>query len=72
MRLIITLSKKQLKELKLLEQNKNISRDKLIHNAIDAYIEEKCSIKNIPDVFGLWKNRKINALEYEDHIRADF
>ena len=72
MRTIITLSKDHLTSLQELCNDEKISRAELIRRAISLYIEKKYSLKKSPDVFGLWKKRKINSLKYEDSLRHEW
>ena len=72
MRTIITLSDNHVKLLGELCGTEKVSRAELIRKAIDAYVEKKRLAKNSVDVFGLWKKRKIDALEYENNIRNEW
>jgi hypothetical protein len=58
-------------ELAALVETERLSRVAVIRQAIDAYIAQH---KRKPgrNVFGLWKDRKIDGLEYQQEIRSEW
>jgi metal-responsive CopG/Arc/MetJ family transcriptional regulator len=72
MRTIITLTENHVKLLRELCNTEKVSRAELIRKAINAYAQKKSLDKSSVNVFGIWKKRKINALQYESNIRNEW
>ena len=72
MRAIVDLKEKQLEELnKICEQNK-ITRSEAIRNAIDWFASANLPQNSSKEAFGIWKDRKIDSLEYVDQLREEW
>ena len=71
MRTIIDLPAEQLKALGEICEEKNVSRAEIVRRAVSQYIQEKQAAKG-QNAFGLWKKKKINALKYQDKLRAEW
>ena len=71
MRTIIDLQDKQIAALKELSEQTQLSRAELIRRAVNDYLAKN---KNKPadDVFGLWKNRNLDALEHQNKLRQEW
>jgi hypothetical protein len=70
MRALVDISDKQIDALKAICKTKKLSRAEAIRQAIAAYIE-----RNKPgavDAFGLWKNRKVDGLRYQEQVRSEW
>jgi hypothetical protein len=70
MRTLIDIPDKQIDALTMLCTTKKISRAELIRQAITAYVES-----NKPatvDAFGLWKDKKIDGLAYQEEARSEW
>jgi metal-responsive CopG/Arc/MetJ family transcriptional regulator len=70
-RILIDLPDTQVEELAALVEVEHRPRAAVIRQAIEAYIAQR---KRVPgtQVFGLWKDRKIDGLEYQQEIRAEW
>jgi metal-responsive CopG/Arc/MetJ family transcriptional regulator len=70
-RILIDLPDAQVEELAVLVEREQRSRAAIIRDAIDAYITQHKRASGV-DVFGLWKNRKIDGLEYQQELRSEW
>ena len=69
MRTLVDIPDRQIDDLALICESKRVSRAEVIRQAISVYIEQ-----NKPataDAFGLWKNRGVDGLEYQEKLRAE-
>lgn len=71
MRTLVDIPKEQLEELKYIGEEENLTRAEMIRQAIAGYIKTKRE-KAIMDVFGLWKDRGEDGLEYQERIRSEW
>jgi len=70
-RILIDLSDAQVEELAVLVAAGQRPRAAVIRDAIEAYItQHKCAVG--ADVFGLWKSRKVDGLEYQQELRSEW
>ena len=71
MRTIIDLQDKQIEALKELGEKTRLSRAELIRRAVNDYLAKN---KNKPDkdVFGLWQDRNLDALEHQSKLRQEW
>lgn len=70
MRTLVDIPDKQIEDLTIICETKKVSRSELIRQAISYYIE-----KNKPsavDAFGVWKNRNIDGLAYQEQVRSEW
>lgn len=70
MRTLVDIPDRQIQDLTAICMAENVSRAELIRRAISAYLE-----KNKPaavEAFGLWKERKVDGLEYQDQVRSEW
>jgi metal-responsive CopG/Arc/MetJ family transcriptional regulator len=70
-RILVDLSDAQVEELAALVETEQRSRAAVIRDAIDAYIAQHKRAFGA-DVFGLWKSKKIDGLEYQQELRAEW
>ena len=70
MRTIVDLHEEQVEVLGRIFEEDKISRAEAIRRAIDAYSKQRQP--SIHSVFGLWRNRKGDSLEYEDRLRDEW
>ncbi|KND59729.1 hypothetical protein BVER_00391 [Candidatus Burkholderia verschuerenii] len=70
-RILVDLPDEQIDELAALGELQQRSRAAVICDAISEYVE---SNKRRPavDVFGLWKNRRIDGLRYQQELREEW
>ena len=70
MRTIIDLPDAQISRLAKLVEQEKISRAELIRRAVSEYLQQHQV--DTDDAFGLWKNREIDGLTYQDRIRDEW
>lgn len=70
MRTIIDIPRHLVDQIDALAKREKISRAEAVRRAMAEYLEKR-SIHRPDAGFGIWKNRKIDALGYEDDIRAE-
>ena len=70
MRTLVDISDGQLKDLAVICAAEKMSRAELIRQAISAFLEKKKPAE--ADVFGLWKERRVDGLEYQEQVRSEW
>jgi len=70
MRIVVDIPEKQIKELTAISQAEKVSRTEVIREAIDYYLEKKRS--QTEDTFGLWKDRQVDGLAYQEQARSEW
>jgi metal-responsive CopG/Arc/MetJ family transcriptional regulator len=70
-RILVDLPDSQVEELAALVETEQRSRAAVIRDAIDAYIAQHKRTLGA-DVFGLWKSKKIDGLEYQQELRSEW
>lgn len=70
-RILIDLPDTQVEELSMLVKVEQRPRAALIRDAIEAYISGH-KANNGTDVFGVWQQKKIDGLEYQQELRAEW
>jgi hypothetical protein len=70
MRTIIEIPDEQVPPLTKQCQKEDISRAELVRRAIDLYLEQRKSPAK--DVFGLWRGRGKDGVEYQRSLRAEW
>ncbi|HMF68153.1 MAG TPA: ribbon-helix-helix protein, CopG family [Phyllobacterium sp.] len=71
MRALITLDDTQIRDLDRLAKKEKQSRAALIRQAIDDFLEKQ-SAEVAKDAFGLWGQRRIDGLAYQENIRSEW
>lgn len=71
MRTLVDLGDTQIKALDELSKKEKRPRAALIRQAIDDYLAERYS-KQEGDAFGLWGNRKVDGLAYQEKVRREW
>ncbi|CAB3967678.1 CopG family transcriptional regulator [Burkholderia sp. AU31652] len=70
-RILVDLSNGQLDELAAIVETERRPRAAIIRDAIDAYIAlHKRPLAD--DVFGLWKDRTVDGLAYQEELRSEW
>ncbi|AWV01774.1 CopG family transcriptional regulator [Burkholderia sp. JP2-270] len=70
-RILVDLSDGQLDELAVIVKTERRPRAAIIRDAIDAYIAlHKRPLAD--DVFGLWKDRTVDGLAYQEEMRSEW
>jgi len=70
MRTLVDIPDKQIEDLAVICKIKKVSRSELIRQAISCYIE--WNKPSTVDAFGLWKDRKIDGLDYQKKVRSEW
>ena len=71
MRTLVDLGDTQLQELDELSKEEKRSRAALIREAIDDFLAKRRS-KHEADAFGLWGERKVDGLVYQERVRSEW
>jgi predicted transcriptional regulator len=71
MRTLVDIGDIQIQALDALSQKARRSRAALVREAIEDYLERH-RIDQQADAFGLWGNRKVDGLEYQEMIRSEW
>jgi metal-responsive CopG/Arc/MetJ family transcriptional regulator len=71
MRTLVDVGDTQLQELDELSKEEKRSRAALIREAIDDFLAKRRS-KHEGDAFGLWGERKIDGLVYQEKARSEW
>jgi metal-responsive CopG/Arc/MetJ family transcriptional regulator len=70
-RILVDLPDTQVEELAVIVEAEQRPRAAVIRDAIEAYIaQHKPGLA--ADVFGLWKGKKIDGLEYQQELRSEW
>lgn len=70
MRALVDIPEKQINQLTLICETKKVSRAEAIRQAIGLYIEQN-KIDDM-DAFGIWKDKKIDGLAYQEQVRSEW
>lgn len=70
MRTLVDIPDRQLKDLMAICEAEKLSRAEAIRQAISSYIEKKKP--EAVEVFGLWKDRKVDGLAYQEQVRSEW
>jgi metal-responsive CopG/Arc/MetJ family transcriptional regulator len=70
-RILVDLPESQVAELAALVKTERCSRAALIRQAIDIYIAQHRQTLGT-NVFGLWKDREVDGLAYQQEIRSEW
>ena len=70
MRTLVDLPERDLEQLTALSRSRKTSRAKLIRQAVAGYLAQ--NRVGIEDSFGLWKDRGMDGLEYQDRLREEW
>jgi predicted transcriptional regulator len=71
MRALIDMDEKQIRELDRLAKTQKRSRASVVREAVSDYLRRR-SADTDKDAFGLWGERKIDGLAYQDKIRGEW
>jgi hypothetical protein len=70
MRTLVDIPERQLKALTAICEAEKVSRAEVVRQAIAAYLEKKKP--GGVDAFGLWKDRKVDGLTYQEQVRSEW
>jgi predicted transcriptional regulator len=71
MKTLIDIPDIQLKALAQIGETRKLSRAAVIREAIASYLRNQPRRKK-PTAFGLWGDRKIDGLEYQEKLRSEW
>jgi metal-responsive CopG/Arc/MetJ family transcriptional regulator len=71
MRTLVDVGDSQIQELDQLSKEEKRSRAALIREAIGDFLAKRHSIHQ-DDAFGLWGNRKVDGLVYQERLRSEW
>ncbi|GEO42683.1 CopG family transcriptional regulator [Skermanella aerolata] len=71
MRILVDLGETQVLALDELAHKDKRSRAAVIRQAIDEYLVRRRKLEEL-DAFGLWGERKIDGLAYQEQVRGDW
>ena len=71
MRTLIDIPEEDLSLLNKLSEIKDMSRAELVRQAISIYLEPHKLAERV-DGFGLWANRPVDGLAYQERIRSEW
>ena len=72
MRTVVDMPAQELRDLTALSKEERISRAEAIRRAVEEYLRAWRAAHGATDAFGVWKNRKVSGLEYEDRVRGEW
>jgi metal-responsive CopG/Arc/MetJ family transcriptional regulator len=70
MRTLVDIPDRQIRDLMAICEAEKMSRAELIRQAIAAYLERKKPVE--VEAFGLWKDRKVDGLAYQEQVRSEW
>ena len=70
MRTLVDIPDRQIRDLTAICEAEKVSRAEVIRQAISAYLEKKKP--QAVDAFGLWKDHKVDGLEYQEQVRSEW
>jgi len=68
----LKLSDRQMAAIDLVAREENKTRTEVMKEAIIHYVSRQKTSNASRDVFGLWKDQGIDALEYQEKIRSEW
>ncbi|PKA40208.1 CopG family transcriptional regulator [Rhizobium sullae] len=71
MRTLIDIGEAELKALDEMAKSENVSRASLVRKAVNDFLARHERIRQ-DEAFGLWGDRKIDGLEYQDKVRNEW
>jgi metal-responsive CopG/Arc/MetJ family transcriptional regulator len=70
-RILVDLPDAQVEELAVIVEAEQRPRAAVIRDAIQAYIAQHKPARGA-EVFGLWKDKKVDGLEYQQELRSEW
>jgi len=71
MRTTIDLSHEQVTALHQLGEHMHLSRAELLRRAVAEYLEKR-HMQSTEQAFGLWRQRQVDSLAYENNLRGEW
>lgn len=70
MRTLVDIPDKQIKDLMAICEAEKVSRAEVIRQAISLYLKNK-KLEEV-DVFGIWKDKNVDGLAYQEQMRSEW
>ncbi len=70
MRTLVDIPDQQIKALAAVCVSEKLSRAEAVRQAIAAFLENKKPVA--AEAFGLWKDRKVDGLAYQEQVRSEW
>ena len=71
MRALIDIEEQQIERLDEIARRQKKSRAALIRHAVREYLDAH-AIESADSAFGLWGERKVDGLEYQERVRSEW
>lgn len=71
MRTLVDLKEENIRALDQLAARRKRSRAALIRDAVSDYLERN-AVGETGEAFGLWENRKVDGLDYQEKLRSEW
>ena len=71
MRTLVDIPEEELSQLKALSKARRVSRAHLVRSAIGEYLQAQTK-DSLDAAFGMWADRNIDALEYQEQMRREW
>lgn len=71
MRTLIDIEDESIKRLDELAARRKRSRAALIRDAVSDYLERN-AVRQAGEAFGLWRERKVDGLDYQEKLRSEW
>ena len=69
-RILVDISQNYLDDLGAMARAEKLPRAEIIRKAIASYVEQNRSVT--ADAFGIWKDRQVDGLEYQETMRSEW
>ncbi|WP_160005196.1 ribbon-helix-helix protein, CopG family [Rhizobium sp. 18055] len=71
MRTLVDIGEDDLKALDTIAATENVSRASLIRKAVSVFLDQN-SLSERRQAFGLWGDRKVDGLAYQEEMRGEW
>lgn len=68
-RILVDLPQPYVAELNAMAQAQKLPRAELIRRAVASYVEQH---RSAGDVFGIWKQRGVDGVQYQEDMRSEW
>jgi metal-responsive CopG/Arc/MetJ family transcriptional regulator len=69
-RILVDIPQKYLDDLGAISRSEKLPRAEIIRKAIASYVEQNRPAS--ADAFGIWKDREVDGLDYQETIRSEW